>query len=59
MCRLYNQGVDQQKPSADPTEGNLNHQDKGTRETPVSIVPDAGTLSIALVQHEEWEFDGQ
>ncbi|QHN78364.1 uncharacterized protein DS421_19g660750 [Arachis hypogaea] len=58
MCRLYNQGVDQQKPSAEPTEGNLN-QDKGTHETPVSIVPDAGTLSVALVQHEEWEFDGQ
>ncbi|QHN85201.1 uncharacterized protein DS421_16g535300 [Arachis hypogaea] len=58
MCRLYNQGVDQQKPSAEPAEGNLN-QDKGTHETPVSIVPDAGTLSVAQVKHEEWEFDGQ
>ncbi|XLR26397.1 hypothetical protein S83_054297, partial [Arachis hypogaea] len=51
-------GVDQQKPSAEPAEGNLN-QDKGTHETPVSIVPDAGTLSVAQVKHEEWEFDGQ
>ncbi|QHN78861.1 uncharacterized protein DS421_19g665040 [Arachis hypogaea] len=54
MCRLYNQGVDQQKPSAEPIEGNLN-QDKGTHETPVSIVPDVGTLSVVLVQHEEWD----
>ncbi|KAL4293046.1 hypothetical protein AHAS_Ahas18G0088900 [Arachis hypogaea] len=46
------------KPSDEPTEGNLN-QDKGTHETPVSVVPNAGTLSVALVQHEEWEFDGQ
>ncbi|XLR50275.1 hypothetical protein S83_000947, partial [Arachis hypogaea] len=53
MCRLYNQGVDQQKPSAELTKGNLN-QDKGTHETPVSVVPDAGTLSVALVQHEKW-----
>ncbi|QHN95588.1 uncharacterized protein DS421_18g610990 [Arachis hypogaea] len=59
MCRLYNQGVDKKKkPSDEPTEGNLN-QDKGTHETPVSVVPNAGTLSVALVQHEEWEFDGQ
>ncbi|XLR08351.1 hypothetical protein S83_036289 [Arachis hypogaea] len=56
MCR-YNQRVDQQKPSADPTEGNLN-QDNALHETSVSRVPDAGTLSVALVQHEEWEFDG-
>ncbi|XLR13327.1 hypothetical protein S83_041265, partial [Arachis hypogaea] len=59
MYRLYNQGVDKKKkPSAEPTECKLN-QDKGTHETPVSVVPDAGTLSVALVQHEEWEFDGQ
>ncbi|KAL4316309.1 hypothetical protein AHAS_Ahas15G0272200 [Arachis hypogaea] len=58
MCRLFNQGVDQQKPSADPIEGNLN-QDNAPHETPVSRVPDAGTLSAVLVQHEEWEFDGK
>ncbi|XLR33456.1 hypothetical protein S83_061356 [Arachis hypogaea] len=56
--RLPPLGVDQQKPSADPTEGNLN-QDNAPNETPVSRVPDAGTLSVVLVQHEEWEFDGQ
>ncbi|KAL4289283.1 hypothetical protein AHAS_Ahas19G0370700 [Arachis hypogaea] len=42
---------------ADPTKGNLN-QDNAPHETPVSRVPDAGTPSVALVQHE-WEFDGQ
>ncbi|RYR59058.1 hypothetical protein Ahy_A05g024903 [Arachis hypogaea] len=58
-CRLYNQGVDKKKkPSAELTEGNHN-QDKWTHETPVSVVLDAGTISIVLVQHEEWEFDGQ
>ncbi|QHO33534.1 uncharacterized protein DS421_9g259070 [Arachis hypogaea] len=46
------------KTSDEPTEGNLN-QDKGTHETPISVLPDAGTLSIVLVKHEEWEFDGQ
>ncbi|QHN95746.1 uncharacterized protein DS421_18g612360 [Arachis hypogaea] len=54
MCRLYKQGVDKKKTSDEPTEGNLN-QDKGTHETPVSVLPDAGTLSVALVKHEEWD----
>ncbi|KAL4390635.1 hypothetical protein AHAS_Ahas03G0164800 [Arachis hypogaea] len=58
MCRLYNQRVDQQKPSADPPEGNLN-KDNAAQATPVSSLPDAGTPSVTLVQHEEWEFDGQ
>ncbi|QHO06584.1 uncharacterized protein DS421_14g455960 [Arachis hypogaea] len=42
------------KPKEEPTEGNLN-QDKGSHETPVSVVSDAGTLSVALVKYEEWD----
>ncbi|XLS50902.1 hypothetical protein HN51_011579, partial [Arachis hypogaea] len=45
MCRLYNQRVDQQKPSADPPEGNLN-KDNAAQATPVSSLPDAGTPSV-------------
>ncbi|QHO02822.1 uncharacterized protein DS421_13g427070 [Arachis hypogaea] len=51
MCRLFNQVTE-------PTNGNLN-RDNAPHETPISRVPDAGTLSVALVQHEEYEFDGQ
>ncbi|QHO45977.1 uncharacterized protein DS421_6g183370 [Arachis hypogaea] len=54
MCRLFNQGVDQQKPSTEPTDGNLN-QDNALHETPISRVPDARTLSVALMQHQEWD----
>ncbi|QHO53747.1 uncharacterized protein DS421_2g50690 [Arachis hypogaea] len=57
MCRLYNQRDDQQKPNADPHEVNLN-KDNAAQATPVSSFPDAGTLSVSLVKHEEWEFDG-
>ncbi|QHO41256.1 uncharacterized protein DS421_5g144230 [Arachis hypogaea] len=45
MCRLFNQGVDQQKPCTETTDGNLN-QDNTPHETPVSRVPDAGTLFV-------------
>ncbi|KAL4274748.1 hypothetical protein AHAS_Ahas20G0038200 [Arachis hypogaea] len=56
--RLFYQGVDQQKTSSETAAGNLN-QENTPHETTDSRVPDVGTLSVALVQHQEWEFDGQ
>ncbi|QHN94227.1 uncharacterized protein DS421_17g599390 [Arachis hypogaea] len=58
MRRLFHQGVVQQKTSSKTSDGNLN-QKITPHETTDSRVPDVGTLSVALVQHQEWKFDGE
>ncbi|XLS79097.1 hypothetical protein HN51_063322 [Arachis hypogaea] len=56
---MFHQAVDQQNKRMETAHGNNLNQENTPQETTDSRVPDPGMLSIALVQHEEWEFDGK
>ncbi|KAL4328973.1 hypothetical protein AHAS_Ahas13G0253600 [Arachis hypogaea] len=56
--RFFNQGGFPQKTSSETPDGNLSKENT-PHETTDSRVSDARPLSVALVQHQEWEFDRQ